>query len=230
MPPGRAADEKGLRTCMENTCPLPRNTYKKQTGYLGTLKISEIRKSAIASISGATSTSFQNIVAILREVPRTPELPVKGVKNSRGLVAWDEGLVAVDGGQREAPGRAHLCCERNCSLAGSSRSGRRSLSCTQMALHPSSGLLNPFISPARASLKRKLLAKPQVGSGANAQIIFQKHFSPALAMQHREIAVIKSHPLQMQKAARGAGGSRGLAARPASGQPFGMGLRSIPRL
>lgn len=138
--------------------------------------------------------------------------------------------MAVDGGQSQAPGRAHLCCKRNHSLAGSSRLGRRSLSCMQMDLHPSSGLLNPFISPARASLKCKLLAKPQVGSGANAQIIFQNHFSPALAMQYREIAVIKSHPLQMRKAARRAGGSRGLTARPAAGQPFGMGLCSIPHL
>lgn len=167
---------KRVRSCMENTHPLPRNTCKKQTGCLGALKISEIRKSDIASISGATSISFQNIIATLREVPRTPPLNTKGMKTFQGLVALGERLVAIDGGQRQAPGQAQPCCKRSRPFACSGL-GRRSLGCAQMALHPSSVLLNPFISPARASLKCKLLAKPQVGSGANAQIIFQKHFS-----------------------------------------------------
>lgn len=221
---------KGVRSCVENTCLLPRNTCKKQTGCLGALKISEIRKSDIASISGATSTSFQNIMAAPREVPRTPTLHIEGTKTFQGLVAPGERWVAIDGGQRQAAGQAQPCCRRSHPLAGSSRLGRHSLGCTQMAPHPSSVLLNPFISPARASLKCKLLVKPQVGSGANAQIIFQKHFSPALAMQYREITVIKSHPSQKGKGGEAGGGSRGLAARPAAGQPFRMGLCSIPQL
>lgn len=70
---------------MENTCPLPRNACKKQASCLCALKIPGSSKCGIASISGATSTSCQNIIAASRKVPRSLVPNIKVMKTFQGL-------------------------------------------------------------------------------------------------------------------------------------------------